>query len=220
MATLQVKQIRVPEGQTLEIQDVSWAELEEILQDLGEKRNTRIAYSDGTLSIVAPLPEHEVDKVCIGECVKVLFDELEIDYTSYGSTTFKNQRMSKAVEPDDCFYLQYADRMAGKPRIDLAVDPPPEFAIEVDLTSKTQLNAYQGLGVAELWRYDAGRLRIDCLQNGEYVEVSESPLFPGWPIKEAVERYVRQAKATNQRKAKKAFRQWVTARIGGDDDLS
>ena len=213
MATLQVRQIRVPEGQTLEINDVNWSELEAILQDLGEKRNTRIAYSDGTLSMVAPLPEHEVDKVCIGRCVEVLLNELEIDYTSYGSTTFKNQKMSKAVEPDDCFYLQYEDRTAGNPRIDLAVDPPPEFTIEVDLTSKTQLEAYQGLGVAELWRYDAGRLRIDCLQNGEYVEVRESPLFPGWPIKEAVERYVRQAKATNQRKAKKAFRQWVTARI-------
>lgn len=216
MATLQVRQIRVPEGQTLEIQDVSWAELENILQDLGEKRNTRIAYSDGTLSIVAPLPEHEVDKVCIGECVKVLLDELEIDYTSYGSTTFKNKNMLKAVEPDDCFYFQYADQMAGKLRIDLNVDPVPELAIEVDLSSKTQLEAYQGLGIAELWRYDTGRLRIDCLQNGEYVEVDESPLFPGWPVKAAVERYVRSARATNQRKAKKAFRQWVIERIADD----
>lgn len=161
-----------------------------------------------------------VEKVCIGRCVEVLLDELEIDYTSYGSTTFKNQAMRKAVEPDDCFYLQYADRMAGKPRIDLVVDPLPELAIEVDLTSKTQLEAYRGLGVAELWRYDAGQLRIDCLQNGEYVEAEESSLFPGWPIKESVERYVRQAKATNQRKAKKEFRQWVIARIMGDDDLS
>ena len=220
MATLQVRQIRVPEGQTLEIQDVSWAELEDILQDLGEKRNTRIAYSDGTLLIVAPLPEHEVDKVCIGECVKVLLDELEIDYTSYGSTTFKKENMSKAAEPDDCFYFEYADQMAGKLRIDLAVDPVPELVIEVDLTSKTQVDAYQGLGVPELWRYDTGRLRIDCLRNGKYVEVSESPLFPGWPIKEAVEQYVRQAKATNQRKAKKEFRQWVAGRIEGDVNLS
>jgi Uma2 family endonuclease len=213
MATLQIRQIRVPEGQTLEIQDVSWSELEEILQDLGEKRNTRIAYSEGILSIVAPLPEHEVDKVCIGECVKVLLDELEIDYTSYGSTTFKNKAMKKAVEPDDCFYFKYADRMASKLRIDLAVDPPPELAIEVDLTSKTQLEAYQGLGIAELWRYDNGRLRMDCLENGEYVERDDSPLFSGWPIKEMVDKYVRRARATNQRKAKKEFREWVIERI-------
>ncbi|MGI8935855.1 Uma2 family endonuclease [Leptolyngbya sp. BC1307] len=213
MVALQVKQLRVPEGQTIEIQDVSWSELEEILQDLGENRNTRIAYSDGVLSIVSPLPAHEIDKVCIGRCVEVLLDELERDYISYGSTTFKNEKMLKAVEPDDCFYLTYADRMAGKLRIDLDIDPPPELAIEVDLTSKTQLEAYKGLGVAELWRYDQGCLRIDCLEAGEYVEKYESPLFPGWPIKEAVGRYVRKARTSNHRKAKKEFRQWVLEQI-------
>lgn len=213
MATLQLRQIRVPEGQTIEIEDVSWADFEVILQELGEKRNTRIAYSEGTLTIVAPMPAHEVEKVCIGRCVEVLLDELECDYTSYGSTTFKNESMLKAVEPDDCFYIRHADLMAGKQRINLSTDPPPELAIEIDLTSKTQLDAYLGLGVEELWRFDGGRLRIDCLRNGEYVEVVESPLFPGWPIKEAVERYVREAKASNQRKAKKAFRQWVIERI-------
>ncbi|MEL6260184.1 MAG: hypothetical protein AAFR12_03885 [Cyanobacteria bacterium J06626_6] len=66
--------------------------------------------------------------------------------------------------------------MAGKRRIDLTVAPPPELAIEVDVTSATQLQAYQGLGVAELWRFDAGVLRI---------------------------------RATNHRKAKKKFRQWL-----------
>ncbi len=213
MATLQLRQIRVPEGKAVEIQDVSWSEFEEILADLGEKRSTRIAYSDGVLSIVAPLPEHEVEKVCIGDCVKILMDELEMDYTSYGSSTFKNERILKGIEPDDCFYLKSADRMAGKLRLDLAVDPPPELAIEVDLTSKTQLEAYKGLGVAELWRYDNGHLRIDCLVDGEYVERQDSPLFPGWPIKEVVNEYVSRARTTNQRKAKKEFRQWVAKRI-------
>ncbi|MEN8447265.1 MAG: Uma2 family endonuclease [Cyanobacteria bacterium J06555_13] len=213
MATLQLRQIKVPEGQTLEIQDVSWSEFETILHELGEKRSTRIAYSEGILTIVAPMPAHEVEKVCIARCVEVLLDELERDYTSYGSTTFKNEQMLKVVEPDDCFYIEYADLMAGKQRIDLSIDPPPELAIEVDLISKTQLDAYLGLGVQELWRFDDGQLRIECLRDGDYVEVSESPLFPGWPIKEAVARYVDQARASNQRKAKKAFRQWVLDRL-------
>ena len=217
MATLQLRQIKVPEGQTIEIEEVSWSEFETILEDLGEKRNTRIAYSNGVLSIMAPMPAHEVDKVCIGRCVEVLLDELEIDYVSYGSTTFKSENMKKAVEPDDCFYMKHADRMASKQRIDLEVDPVPELAIEVDLTSKTQLDAYLGLGVAELWRYDKGHLRIDCLRAGRYVEAEESSIFPGWPIKEAVENYVRRAKASNQRKAKKEFRQWVSEKIAAAD---
>lgn len=215
MATLQLRQIRVPEGQTIEIQDVSWSEFEAILQELGEKRNTRIAYSEETLTIVALRPAHEINKVCIARCVEVLLDELEQDYMSYGSTAFKDEQMLKAVEPDDCFYFEYADLMAGKQRIDLRTDPPPELAIEVDVTSKTQLNACLGLGVKELWRFDDGQLRIDCLRNGEYVEVSESPLFPGRPIKEAITRYMKQAQTSNHRKAKKAFRQWVLARLSG-----
>ncbi len=117
------------------------------------------------------------------------------------------------MNPDDCFYLKYADQMAGKLRIDLSIDPPPELAIEVDVTSKTQLEAYRGLGVAELWRYDNGRLRINCLQEGKYVERDDSPLFPGWPIKEAVDKYVSRARASNQRKAKKEFRQWVAQKM-------
>lgn len=213
MVTLQLQQIRVPEGQTLEIRDVGWPEFEAILQDLGNARNTRIAYSDGVLSIVAPFPEYEISKVCIGRCVEVLLDELEIDYVSYGSTAFKHAQMQKAVEPDDCFYLKQADQMAGKLRIDLPVDPPPALAIEVDAMSNTQLEAYKGLGVPELWCYESGQLHIYQLQNGEYVQIDESPIFPGWPIKEAVEIYIKKARATNQRKAKKGFRQWAIERI-------
>jgi Uma2 family endonuclease len=54
--------------------------------------------------------------------------------------------------------------MIGKDRLDLTLDPPPDLAIEVDVTSKTGLDAYQALGVPELWRLEAGRLRISVLQ--------------------------------------------------------
>ncbi|MEO1446263.1 MAG: hypothetical protein AAFV46_08510, partial [Cyanobacteria bacterium J06635_11] len=95
----------------------------------------------------------------------------------------------------------------------LKIDPPPELVLEVNLASKTQLEVYQALGVPELWRYEGGQLRIDALQGGRYVEHEKSPLLPGWPIKEAVEVYIKKARTTNQRKAKQNFRQWVIARI-------
>ncbi|EDX87143.1 conserved hypothetical protein [Synechococcus sp. PCC 7335] len=213
MATLQLRQIRVPEGQTVEIQDVSWSEFKTILQELGENRNTRIAYSEGTLTIVAPMPAHEFAKVCIGDFVKVVLEELDRDYVSLGSTTFKNDRMSKAVEPDDCFYIRNYGRVLGKARLDLGVDPPPELAIEIDVTSKTQLQAYAGLGVEELWRYDDKQLRIDVLVDGKYVEVEQSPSFPAWLTREVIEQFVRRAQVVSQGKAKKEFRQWVMDRI-------
>lgn len=213
MATLQLRQIRVPEGQTIEIQNVSWSEFEDILQDLGEERNTRIAYSNGVLSIMAPLPAHETSKASLGDFVKILLEELDRNYLSLGSTTFKTKQMKKAVEPDDCFYIKDFEQVLGKSKLDLNVDPPPELAIEVDLTSKTQVEAYEGLGVAELWRYDSGKLRIDCLQEGRYVEVEQSAIFPTWLTKRALEESVRRALSVGQGKANKEFRKWVTENI-------
>ncbi len=48
--------------------------------------------------------------------------------------------------------------------------PPPDLAIEVDVTSKTQLSAYEALRVPELWRYEQGKLQINVLRDGKCAE--------------------------------------------------
>lgn len=50
--------------------------------------------------------------------------------------------------------------MIDKNRLNLSVDPPPDLAIEIDVTSKTQLSAYVALGVPELWCYADSQLQI------------------------------------------------------------
>lgn len=64
-----------------------------------------------------------------------------------GSTTFKNENMQQAVEPDDCFYIQNEAVVRGKKQIDLTLDPPPDLVIEIDISSRTQLKNYEALGV-------------------------------------------------------------------------
>ncbi|MEG4371917.1 Uma2 family endonuclease, partial [Microcoleus sp. B4-C5] len=59
MVTLQLRQIIVPPGHRVLFNDVNWQEFEAILEELGEHRGSRIAYSQGTLEIRMPLPEHE-----------------------------------------------------------------------------------------------------------------------------------------------------------------
>ncbi|NJQ96934.1 MAG: Uma2 family endonuclease, partial [Hydrococcus sp. CSU_1_8] len=145
MVTLQLKQITVPPGGRIVLHNVSWQQFEEILEELGEHRSSRIAYSRGTLEIMTPLPEHEVAKVLIGDLVKILLEELEIDCESFGSTTFKRRDSERGIEPDDSFYIQNHKQMIGKDRIDLTIDPPPDLAIEIDLTTKTQLDGYEAL---------------------------------------------------------------------------
>ncbi|MBW4538101.1 MAG: Uma2 family endonuclease [Myxacorys chilensis ATA2-1-KO14] len=213
MVTLHLRQIELLPGQRVVLSDVNWQDFEAIADELGEHRNTRLAYSKGMLEIVAPLPEHEVSKEIIGDLVKILLEELDIDRECFGSTTFKRQDMEYGIEPDNCFYIRQPELMRGKSRVDLAVDPPPDLAIEIDVTSKTQLEAYQALGVSELWRYDNGKLRIDVLQNGRYIQSQLSPTFPTLPVSDAIPRFVRQSKLEGQSAALKAFRKWVKEQI-------
>ena len=207
--TLLLRQLSVPPGQRLLINNLEWTEFESLLEELGEDRSSRIAYHQGTLEIRMPTPEHEVDKELLGDLVKILLDELEIDCECFGSTTFKRKDMDSGIEPDQCFYIQNHDRMRGKRRVDLNVDPPPDLAIEVDVTSKTQLDVYAKLGVPELWRYEKNQLRIDYLQGVSYQQVSTSPIFPGLPIPELVAEVLAESSKIGRSPALRTFRQKI-----------
>ena len=213
MVALQLRQIIVPPGHRVLFQNVNWQEFEAILEELGEHRASRIAYSQGTLEIRMPLPEHEKAKTIIGYLVNILFEELEIDFEPFGSTTFKRKSMLEGIEPDECFYIQNYARMIGKKRIDLSIDPPPDLAIEVDLTSKTQLDAYEALGVPEIWRYENNKLMINMLGNGKYVASEISPTFPNLPIIEAIYEYCEQSQTVGTSQTLRLFRKWVRGQI-------
>jgi Uma2 family endonuclease len=66
------------------IRDVSWQMFEKILEELGETRAARVCYSQGMLEIMRPLAEHEDDKVIIGDLVKALLEELDLEFRSLG----------------------------------------------------------------------------------------------------------------------------------------
>lgn len=206
---LELRQLRIQPGQQLLLEGVSWQQLEGILAELGERRTSGLSYSNGRLEIMVPLPEHEKAKEIIGDMVKILLSERGINYESLGSTTLKNERMTQAIEPDSCFYIQNQAAVIGKNRLDMSVDPPPDLAIEIDLTSRTQLDNYQILGVPELWRYTRQELQINVLQDGQYVKSDFSSAFPGIPIIELVNRYVQQSRVSGSSQAIQAFRNWV-----------
>jgi Uma2 family endonuclease len=204
-----LEKIVVRSGQQLLLQNISWDELEGILEELGESRSSRLSYSNGVLEIMVPLPEHERDKEIIGEIVRILLDKLAIDFEPLGSTTFKKQQMTQAVEPDACFYIQNYRSVIGKQRLDLNIDPPPDLAIEIDITSRTKLDNYQILGVPELWRYTQQGLQISLLENDRYIKSNTSLNFPNVPIIELVDRCIKQSQIEGTSKAIKAVKQWV-----------
>ena len=206
---LKLQQIIVKPGQQILLKDISWQHLENILEEMGEKRAARISYSHCWLEIMVPLAEHEKDKELIGDLVKILLDQLEIDFEALGSTTLKNEQMRQAVEADTCFYIKNQAAIIGKNRLDLNIDPPPDLAIEIDITSRTRFDNYQILGVPELWRYTQQTLEINLLQDGKYIKSQSSPNFPNIPIIELVNEYVQQCLTIGRSQAMRNFKIWI-----------
>lgn len=205
---LEVTRITVPPGQTVVLENISWDEFEAILEDLGESRGSRIAYNRGKLEIMTPLPEHEVNKVYLSNFVEILLEELDIEFCPLGSTTFKNQAMFKGIEPDSCFYIQN-ELAVRKDRLNLTVDPPPDLALEVDITNRSHPEIYQSLGVSELWQYKRGELKFLLLVNNEYIESKTSANFPEFRLLEVIPQYLTQCRTEGRNKGMKAFRKWV-----------
>jgi Uma2 family endonuclease len=210
---LEVTRIIVPPGQTVVLDGVSWDEFEAILEDLGEHRSSRMAYDRGTLEIMTPLPEHEVNKVYLSNFVEILLEELDIEFCPLGSTTFKNQTMFKGIEPDSCFYIQNEVKVRGKNKLDLTVDPPPDLAIEIDLTNRTHPEIYQALGVSELWRYERDKLQILLLVDGSYIESDRSHIFANFDLIQVIPQYLTQCRKEGRNRGIKAFRSWVREQL-------
>jgi Uma2 family endonuclease len=209
MATLQISQIELEPGQALRLGAVNWAQFKDILADLGEHRAARIAYDNGILEIMVPLTEQEDSKEMIGDLIKAVLEELDIEFRALGSTTFERQSTLKGIEPDQCFYIQNEAVIRGKRRIDLSVDPPPDLVLVIDLAARIQVNTYEALGVPELWRFSRQGLSVYGLKAGKYEETEESLVIPGLPLSEVIPYCVEQSRKLGRNTVMRDFRAWV-----------
>ncbi len=205
----------LPAGAILVLQDVTWEDYEQLLEELWDHPGMRVTYDRGRLEIMSPLLEHERCKEFIARMVYALGDELDVDVEGAGSTTWKKKEEERGTEPDTCFYVANARRIIGN-IIDLNVDPLPDIAVEVDTTSETldKLSVYSTLGVPEIWRYDTRRrrARIYELREGAYVEIPSSRFFPILTGAALVE-FIEQSKTQGHKAALAAFRQWIRTKI-------
>ncbi|MCC5613528.1 Uma2 family endonuclease [Nostoc sp. CHAB 5836] len=197
------------------LHNVSWETFEALLRDTGEDRGSRFAYDCGVLEIMTPLFEHENPKSNFGNFIIALAEELGIEVRSAGSTTLKRKISKRGIEPDTCYYIQNELAIRGKQTLDLENDPPPDLAIEIDITSSSvnKLRIYSALGVTELWRYDGQNLKFYQLIEGEYVECKFSLAFSIVSVSE-ISRFIEQSKSMGEIALLKSFRAWVRGKIG------
>ncbi len=209
-----VQQQLSPEAKVV-LRGVSWQTFKALLADVGDDRAWRIAYDQGVLEIRMPLPNHEEPKRLIESFVEALVDELGIELRSLGALTLEREELTRAIEPDSCFYIQNEALVRGLEEINLPDDPPPDLAVESDYTSSSlnKFTIYASLGVPELWRYRKNTLQVYRLVEGKYEQCDRSPTFPFLPIAE-VPGFISQCKTIGQRSAVRLFKARIRELLG------
>jgi Uma2 family endonuclease len=98
---------------------------------------------------------------------------LHLRLEKYGNTTWKQRLLARGVEPDGSYYIQNARNVVGNLNADVETLPPPDLAVEIDITSSSRkkFGIYAALGVPELWHYSGQSFRFYQLSKGKYAEV-------------------------------------------------
>ena len=193
-------------GSEVILRHQTWADYEEFLQRRQDNAAIKVRYNARTqeIRIMAPLPKHGNYSDVISDLVKALLRHSGQEWQSYDPITLK--RFGEAgLEPDKCFYIQHREAVLGKERIDLESDPPPDLALEVDATSPSDPEDYKPLRVPELWIYREDALDVYLFDGQHYRESSDSPTFPGIPVRQLIPQYIRLAWQTGSSVALRQF---------------
>ena len=201
--------IALPEHRVL-LRNVSWETYERLLSENVNVLGTRFAYDEGLLEIMVVSSGHEAPNRSLEILIAIVAEETGKDCWCAGSTTFRRKDLEKGFEPDSCYYFAQADRVRGNDNLDLAVDPPPELVIEVDITrsSLDRFRIFAAVGVAEVWRYDGERVSMFRLEDGVYTEVSTSLALPPLTAAKGTE-FLEQSRSTKMPEWMKRVRAWV-----------
>ncbi|MBS1810735.1 MAG: Uma2 family endonuclease [Acidobacteria bacterium] len=204
--------LSLPAGARLSLTEISWQEYEDLLVELDEKPHLRLTYDHGDLDIMTLSPEHEGYSRLFTHFIQILTEETDTDFIALGSTTLHDHLVESGVEADDCYYIgEFAD-VAEKKRLDLSQDPPPDLAVEIDITNRSlgKLPIYALLQVKEVWRFDGNEMRFYVLVGSQYVEQSTSNWF-SFLAPETLKPFLQQGRTRGINAMRRAFRDWVQA---------
>ncbi|MBT9313883.1 Uma2 family endonuclease [Leptothoe spongobia] len=191
------------------LQNISWQSYQGLIRDFAQEPAIRLTYDHGALEIRMPLDPHEPFKKLIGRLLEAVTEELNLEIRSLGSRICDREDLINGLEPDQCYYIQNEPQVRGIEEIDLTQLPPPDLAVEIDITSSSlnRFSIYQTLGVPEIWRYDGNRLEIYVLQGDEYIIQSSSRALP--LLATDILRFLIPRQTLSENALVKQFRQWI-----------
>jgi Uma2 family endonuclease len=205
----------LPLEQHFVLDEVDWTTYGRLLRALGNRTALRLTYDRGSLEIMTLSHEHESDSYLLGRLVDALTEELGLPVKGGRSTTFRRRKSKRGLEPDACWWISNEASVRGKIKIDLRVDPPPDLALEVDVThsSLNRLAIYASLKMPEIWRLD-GRVVICHLldADGQYQVAETSRAFPGLRPAE-LEGFLKLRGKIDENTIVRQFREWIRQQI-------
>jgi Uma2 family endonuclease len=170
--------------QSLTLDRIGWNQYQTIADALPDRGDLRIIYIDGRLTLVTTSRRHDWFAERLGDLVEAIANGLDIPWDDAGTATFRREDAGAGVEGDKTFYFgPNAERMQGPQDIDLSTQPPPDLAIEVEVSHSADqsLMVWGRLGVPEVWRFDPGRERLSFWRrraDGGYEAVDRSLVLP------------------------------------------
>jgi Uma2 family endonuclease len=190
--------------------NISWQTYQSLVKDFEQEPAIRLTYDQGLLEIRMPLDPHETYKKLLGRLIEAATEELEVEIRSLGSRTCSREDLARGLEPDQCYYIQNETLVRGVDQIDLNELPPPDLALEIDITSSSmnRMEIYAALKIPEVWRYDGQSLTIAALQDGEYTPQPRSIALP-LLTPEDILSVLSKSKSMGENALIKEFRQWV-----------
>jgi Uma2 family endonuclease len=204
---------KIPAEQRLRLSGIPW-ETYLTWTDGQGPRNLRVTYDHGEMEIMSPSPKHENRKSRLGRLIEALSEEMEIDLASFGSMTMRSEDLECALEGDASYYIQNESAVRGREDIDLEVDPPPDLAVEIEVTRSTmdRMVIYAALKVPEVWWWDGKALRVYLLTaEGTYRQSNRSRAFPFLPLDQFV-KFLAKTKVSETQQLR-TFRKWVREQI-------
>jgi Uma2 family endonuclease len=193
------------------LRGISWQTYQSLLKDFEQQPGIRLTYDRGLLEIMMPVDPHETYKKLIGRLIEAFTEEMNIEIRSLGSRTCDREDLARGLEPDQCYYVQNEAIVRGKDQIDLRRDPPPDLAVEIDITTSSinQLDIYADLGVPEVWLYNGNDLIIYQLNESRHYRAYEVSLTLPQLLPSEVMRFLKLSKTMGETSLIRLFRQWV-----------
>ena len=166
----------LPDGSVATI-PMSWMEYQQLVANRGNRSTPCLKFANGYLTLKMPTFKHGQLDAIVADLIVAILNQQQRDYVRTTPVTLQVPEQA-GIEPDHCFWVNNWAAVSGKSWIDLATDPPPDIAVEVDVTNFTNVADYIPFEIPEVWLIRGDTLVIFALAPEGYNQAESSQFFP------------------------------------------